>query len=79
MHKLTTVQAWLSGGPADGAVRVVPSAPDGRPPALLLIGGGGQVFVGSGDEPTPPPEYSVYEPEPEPVESLWPYRYVWRR
>jgi hypothetical protein len=33
------------------------------------------VFVGSDDDLVPP-EYPIYVLEPEPVESMWPYRYV---
>lgn len=76
MHEPTTVQALLQGGPAGGAVRPVECRPDGRPPVLLL-GGGGQAFVGSSDEPAEAgyPMYAL-EPEPEPIESMWPYRYA---
>lgn len=78
MNRPITVQAWLQGGPADGAVRLVECAPDGRPPELLLLCGG-QVFVGSSDEPAPA-RYPMYELEPgaEPIEAttLWPYRHV---
>lgn len=75
VHEPPTVRAWLLGGPVDGAVRAVQCGPGGCPPALLLLGGGGRVFVGSDDEPVPP-EYPIYVLEPEPVESMWPYRYV---
>lgn len=77
MHPHSTVQAWLHGGPADGAIQQVACQPDGRPPELLMLAGGGQVFVGSSDQPATA-EHPMYELEPdaEPIEDLWPYRYV---
>jgi hypothetical protein len=73
----STVQVWLGGGPADGSIRSVQCAPDGRPPHLLMLGGGGRLFVGASDEPVAP-EHAVYEIEPDaaPAESLWPYRSI---
>jgi hypothetical protein len=42
-----------------------------------MLGGGGRLFVGASDEPTPP-EHPIYQLDPgtEPIESLWPYLYV---
>ena len=37
MHPHSTVQAWLHGGPADGAIQQVACQPDGRPPELLML------------------------------------------
>jgi len=77
VHPQSTVHALFQGGPADGAVRPVECEPDGRPPKLLMLGGGGKLFVGSSDQPAAP-EHPMYElePEAEPTASMWPYQYV---
>ena len=75
MTQSTTAQAWLHGGPADGAVRPVERGRDGRPPALLMFSGG-QVFLGSSDTPASE-TYAVYELQRAPVEAgLWQYLHV---
>jgi hypothetical protein len=75
MTPSATVQAWLQDGPAAGAIRPVECSSDGRPPELLMLCGG-QVFVGTSDEPTPG-TYATYELAPAPASAgLWPYRHV---
>jgi hypothetical protein len=76
VHQPTTVQALLKGGPGDRAIRHLECGPDGRPPALLMLGGG-KAYVGI-SHLLAPPEHAIYELEPaaEPIESLWPHRHV---
>lgn len=77
MTRPTTVDAWLLGGPVDGAFRSVECGLDGCPPELLMLCGG-EVFVGSSDVPVPAPSaHAAYELEARSAEDkLWLYRYV---